>query len=158
MATTHLFSTTSRMTAVTSYCWGNKSCRNLEAWRNCRSLQLLVIDVFKKSNIWNIKSLSERKWSLKWDLYSLGYVPVRASARAQVPVEPAKSLNSLMSQDKYTNLIKCLKEGNLLPDALQVATTEPKHYKKTLLFFSSCYTNPQESQLWKILILLWGLL
>lgn len=81
MAATHLFFTTSKMTAVISYCWGNKSCRNLEAWRNCRSLQLLVIDVFKKSNIWNIKSLRVRKWSLKWDLYSLGCAPVRAPAR-----------------------------------------------------------------------------
>jgi len=92
---------------------------------------------------------------LKWDLYGLGYVPVKAPARAQVPVQPAKNLSSLLSQDKYTNLIKCLKKSNLLPDALQMAITKPKHEtKKTLLFFSPYNTSPQEQQLWKILILL----
>lgn len=103
------------------------------------------------------KSLSVRKWYFKWDLYSFGYVPVKA--RAQVSIQPAKNLNSLLSQDKHTNLIKCLKESNLLPEAFQVAITEPKHLKtKTLLFFLSYSTNPQVPQLWKILTLLWCLL
>lgn len=57
-----------------------------------------------------------------------------STSQTQVPLQPAKNLNSLLCQDKYTSLIKCLKEGDLLPDALHVATTEPKHEKNKTAF------------------------
>lgn len=146
------------MTAVISYCWGNKSCRNLEAWRNCRSLQLLVIDVFKKSNIWNIKSLSVRKWSLKWDLYNLGYIPVKAPARHKFHYSLPKILTHFFVR---TNTPVSLSASRMVTCCQMLFMRPPQSQnirKIRLLFFSSYNTNPQESLLWKIAILLRGLL